>query len=167
MIDKETMGKRNRTKRTGFFSRVVRELRRVVYIMLDEYRIILKDSGLAVVLLGAPLLYPVLYSSIYRNETVRDMPIAVVDASQSSRSRELTRLLDATPDLKVVYRLNNLEEAKDPFYRQKIHGVVHIPGDYPGSFATAGYRLNSDMSSFMYYRTDVGREPAIWMPVKM
>ncbi len=155
MIDKETMGKRNRTKRTGFFSRVVRELRRVVYIMLDEYRIILKDSGLAVVLLGAPLLYPVLYSSIYRNETVRDMPIAVVDASQSSRSRELTRLLDATPDLKVVYRLNNLEEAKDPFYRQKIHGVVHIPGDYHRRIhrnEQATVSIYSDMSSFMYYR---------------
>ncbi|HHV84758.1 MAG TPA: ABC transporter permease, partial [Petrimonas sp.] len=66
----------NNSNKSNFFLRLLRELRRIIYIMLDEYRIILKDSGLAVVFLGATFVYPILYSSIYRNETVRDMPIA-------------------------------------------------------------------------------------------
>ena len=100
----------NNSNRSNIFSRFLHEIRRVIYIMLDEYRIILKDSGLVVVFLGATLIYPILYSSIYRNETIYDMPIAVIDESRSVESRELVRRLDATPDLRVTYQLNNLEE---------------------------------------------------------
>lgn len=146
----------NNSNKSNFFLRLLRELRRIIYIMLDEYRIILKDSGLAVVFLGATFVYPILYSSIYRNETVRDMPIAVVDASQTARSRELSRRLDATPDLKVIYRFNNLEETKDAFYRNKIHGVVYIPNDFDQKInrnEQATVSIYCDMSSFLYYRT--------------
>lgn len=146
----------NNSNKPNFFFRLLHELRRVIYIMLDEYRVILKDSGLTVVFLGATLVYPILYSSIYRNETIRDMPIAVIDESQSVRSRELVRRLDATPDLKVAYRFNNLEEAKEPFYKHKIHGVIYIPKDFNQKInrnEQATVSIYCDMSSFMYYRT--------------
>ena len=70
------------------------EERRIIYIMLDEYRLVFRDSGLVVVFLGATALYPLLYSSIYRNETVREVPIAVVDQSNTSRSRDLVQRID-------------------------------------------------------------------------
>lgn len=142
-------------KKTNFFVWLFREIRRIIYIMLDEYRVVLRDSGLVVVFVGATILYPLLYASIYRNETIRDMPVAVIDESQSARSRELVRRLDATPDLKVAYRLTNLQEAKDPFYRQQIHGIVFIPRDYSEQIhrnQQATVSIYSDMSSFLYYR---------------
>ncbi|HBK32069.1 MAG TPA: ABC transporter permease [Porphyromonadaceae bacterium] len=145
----------NNSNKSNLFIRILHEIRRVIYIMLDEYRVILKDSGLAVVFLGATIVYPILYSSIYRNETVHNMPIAVVDASQSNRSRELARRLDATADLKVAYRFNNLEEVKDAFYRHKIHGVVYIPEDFNRKInrnEQATVSIYCDMSSFLYYR---------------
>lgn len=146
----------NNSNKSNLFFRFLHEIRRMIYIMLDEYRIILKDSGLAVVFLGATLIYPILYSSIYRNETIHEMPIAVIDESRSTRSRELARRLDATPDLKVAYQLNNLEEAKEPFYKQKIHGVVYIPKEYSQKIhrnEQATVSIYCDMSSFLYYRT--------------
>lgn len=146
----------NNSNKSNLFFRFLHEIRRIIYIMLDEYRIILKDSGLAVVFLGATLIYPILYSSIYRNETIHEMPIAVIDESRSTRSRELVRRLDATPDLKVAYQLNNLEEAKEPFYKQKIHGVVYIPKEYSQKIhrnEQATVSIYCDMSSFLYYRT--------------
>lgn len=146
----------NNSNKTNFFFQLLHELKRVIYIMLDEYRIIMKDSGLVVVFLGATLIYPILYSSIYRNETIHDMPIAVIDESRSSRSRELVRRLDVTPDLKVAYQLNNLEEAKEPFYKHKIHGVVYIPKNFNQKInrnEQATISIYCDMSSFMYYRT--------------
>lgn len=146
----------NNSNKPNFFFRILHEIRRVIYIMLDEYRIILKDSGLVVIFFGATLLYPLLYPSIYRNETVRDMPIAVIDESRSALSRDLVRRLDATPDLSVAYQLNNLEASKEAFYKQKIHGVIHIPKDYSRKIhrnEQATVSLYCDMSSFMYYRT--------------
>lgn len=146
----------NNSSKHKFFSPLLREIRRVIYIMIDEYRIILKDSGLIVIFLGATLVYPLLYSSIYHNETIHDMAVAVIDESQSARSRELIRRLDATPDLKVTKQLQNLEEAKDSFYKKDIHGVIYIPGDYSQKInrnEQATVSIYCDMSSFMYYRT--------------
>lgn len=123
--------------------------------MLDEYRLVFRDSGLVVIFLGATLMYPILYSSIYRNETIREMPIAVVDQSITPRSRDLLRRIDATPDLKVAFQFNNIEEAKDPFYRRDIHGVIFIPKDYSEKInrnEQATVSIYSDMSSFLYYR---------------
>lgn len=142
-------------KKTNIFTWLFREIRRIIYIMLDEYRMVLRDSGLVVVFVGATILYPLLYSAIYRNETVREMPVAVVDESNTARSRELLRRIDATPDLKVAYQFSNLQEVKDPFNRHQIHGVIYIPKDYNrrinrGEQATVS--IYSDMSSFMYYR---------------
>lgn len=132
-----------------------KEIRRTIYIMLDEYRIVFRDSGLVVIFVGATILYPLLYSAIYRNETVRDMPVGVVDESRTPLSRDLIRRIDATPDLKVVYQFNNLQEVKDPFNRHEIHGVIYIPKDFSNKIhrtEQATVSIYSDMSSFMYYR---------------
>lgn len=136
---------------TSFF----KEIRRIIYIMIDEYRMVFKDSGLVVMFVGATLVYPVLYSSIYRNETVRDMPIAVVDESRTPLSRDLIRRIDATPDLKVIYQFNNLQEVKDPYNRHAIHGVIYVPKDFSEKInktEQATVSLYCDMSSFLYYR---------------
>ncbi len=84
------------------------------------------------------------------------MPIAVVDESNTPLSRSLIRRVDATPDLKVAKTFTNLEEAKDPFYKGQIHGVLVIPADFSSKInkkQQAKISTYSDMSSFLYYRT--------------
>lgn len=133
-----------------------RHLRNVVSVMMNEYKILLKDSGVMLIFVGAALLYPLLYGVIYLNETIRDMPIAVVDHSNSAQSRKLIRSIDATPDLKIVQTSSNLEEVKDSFYKRKINGVIYIPSDFSdkiNSMQQATISTYSDMSSFLYYRT--------------
>ena len=41
-----------------------------------------------------PLIYPLLYSWIYNNETVREVPVVVVDDSHSAMSRQFIRMCD-------------------------------------------------------------------------
>lgn len=133
-----------------------RHIRNILSVVIDEYRRLLKDSGVLLIFLGAALLYPLLYGTIYLNETIHDMPIAVVDHSNSVHSRTLIRNLDATPDLKVTHTFNNMEEVKDAFYKRKIHGVVFIPADFSlkiNKMEQATVSTYADMSSFLYYRT--------------
>jgi ABC-2 type transport system permease protein len=108
---------------SGFF-------RNMLAITLKEFRQVFHDPGVLVLFLAASLLYPLLYCSIYRNEILTNIPVAVVDNSHTVRSRDLIRRIDATPELKVVYQINSLKEAKDAFARREIHGVVYIPADY-------------------------------------
>ena len=70
----------------------------ILSVTLEEYRRLLKDSGVMLIFLIATLVYPLLYGVIYLNETIHDMAIAVVDHSNSVHSRDLIRAIDATPD---------------------------------------------------------------------
>ena len=133
-----------------------RHLRNIVSVLVEEYKRLFKDSGVMLIFLGAALLYPLLYSTVYYNETIRDMPIAVVDQSNTVRSRDFIKSIDATPDLKVAHTYNNMEEAKDPFYKGQIRGVLLIPADFSNKInkkQQATVSTYSDMSSFLYYRT--------------
>lgn len=130
--------------------------RNILAVLVDEYRRLFNDSGVLLIFLGAAFLYPLLYGAIYMNETIREMPIAVVDQSNSVHSRKLIRNIDATPDLQVAHTYSNMEEAKDPFYKGQIHGVVYIPADFSDKInkqQQATVSTYSDMSSFLYYRT--------------
>ena len=72
-----------------------------------------EDEGVLIFFLLVPLAYPLLYSWIYNNEVVRDVPVAIVDLSHSAASREFIRSFDASPDVRAAYYCNNLQEAKD------------------------------------------------------
>ncbi len=125
------------------------------FVFLNEVRAIFKDRGVMIIVVLAPIIYPLLYCSIYRNETLVNVPIAVVDASHSKYSNELLRHIDASPDVKIAYRFNSLEEAKVAFDKREVKGVVYIPADFNKNINTqqpATIGVYCDMSSFMYYR---------------
>ena len=133
-----------------------RHLRKILSVLVEEYKSLFKDSGVMLIFLGAAFLYPLLYNFIYLNDTLRNMPIAVVDESNTPQSRKLIRSVDATPDLKVAKTFTNLEEAKDPFFKGQIHGVLVIPADFSEKInkkQQAKISTYYDMSSFLYYRT--------------
>ena len=133
-----------------------RHFQNILSVLVEEYKRLFKDSGVMLIFLGAAFLYPLLYGAIYMNETIRDMPIAVVDLSNSIDSRKLISRIDATPDLQVTHTYDNLEEVKDTFYKGRIHGVVYIPADFSTRInkkQQATVSTYSDMSSFLYYRT--------------
>ena len=51
------------------------------YIWRQEMRQVLRDEGVLIFFIIVPLVYPLLYSWIYNNEVVRDVPVVVVDDS--------------------------------------------------------------------------------------
>ncbi len=133
-----------------------KHLQIILSVTMEEYKRLLKDSGVMLIFLIATLVYPLLYGVIYLKETIHDMPIAVVDHSNSAHSRELIRALDATPDLKVSYILSNMDEVKDALYKRQIHGAIYIPSDYStkiNRMEQATVSSYADMSSFLFYRT--------------
>lgn len=124
-------------------------------IWAKELRYILLDEGMILFLSVLPLAYPILYSWIYNNEVVHEVPVVVVDKSYSSLSREFIRLYDASPNVKVAYHANNIEEAKDIIGHEKAFGVLYFPED----FATKANRMEQatvsvycDMSLMLAYK---------------
>ena len=100
------------------------------YIWRKEMMRVVKDEGVLIFFIIVPLVYPLLYSWIYNNETVHDVPVCVVDYSHSQLSRKFIRMCDATADVRVAYYAQNLDEAKSLVSRQLVKGVYLIPSDF-------------------------------------
>ena len=99
-------------------------------VWLHEMRDMFKDDGALLFVILLPLAYPLLYSWIYNNEVVREVPVAVVDNSHSQTSREFVRHVDASPDVRVAAWSNNLEEASRLVARQEVYGIILLPEDF-------------------------------------
>lgn len=126
------------------------------YIFREELKTILRDKGVIIFFFLVPLGYPLLYTFIYANEVVREVPIAVVDNCRSTQSRTYLRHLDASPDVKIVSYCANMSEAKSLIKHREAYGAVNIPRDFTD-------RLNkgeqvyvsafADMSGMLYYKS--------------
>lgn len=125
------------------------------YIWTKEMRSAFTDEGVLIFCILVPLGYPLLYSWIYNNEVVRDVPVAVVDMSHSQESRAFIRHFDAGSDTKVACFCNNLQEAKTLVGRQKVHGVLYFPPDFQTRLARGEQTqvgVYCDMSLMLTYR---------------
>ena len=75
----------------SIFHNLHEALKDACFIWWDEMKQVVKDEGVLIFFILVPLAYPLLYSWIYNNEVVRDVPVVVVDDSHSSLSRQFVR----------------------------------------------------------------------------
>ncbi|MCB9070940.1 MAG: ABC transporter permease [Prevotellaceae bacterium] len=135
---------------------VIAVLNGVWHNFIHELKTAFRDRGVVIMFILGPLIYPLLYQSMYLNEALVDVPIGIVDNSHSSFSHELVRNLDATESLKTYSYYASLSDAQHAFEQREIHGIVYIPKDINYKLSRAEQATISvycDVSSFMYYRT--------------
>ncbi len=125
------------------------------YVWKKEMVSVIKDEGVLIFFIIVPIVYPLLYSWCYNNEVVREVPVAMVDQSHSSMSRQFIRNYDSAPDVMVKYYCNDLEEAKKLMGKHAVFGIVYIPSD----FSTRLYRMQQstisiycNMGYMLYYK---------------
>ena len=127
----------------------------VFHICVQELRQTFRDEGMLIFFILVPLAYPILYSWIYQEQLVREVPVVVVDDSNSSRSREFTRLFDASPDVAVVARCTDMAEARKAVGRQEAFGIIRIPSSFATDIARGkqtAVALYCDMSIMLNYK---------------
>lgn len=134
---------------------IVNSLNSFAQVALGELNFLMRDSGVMLILLGAIFIYSTLYSLIYFNQIVREVPVAVVDLNQTSYSREYLRALDISPNVKIDYNAESLDEAKHLFFNRKVYGIVLIPQDFEKNVmdgAQASVSIYADASYFLMYK---------------
>ena len=121
-------------------------------VFANEVRYVFHDGGVMLLFFVATLLYPFIFAAVYHSEMVLNIPVAVVDESDSEASHRFIHKLDATPELDVSYHCCSLEEAKRLMRSHKVHAIVLFPRDYGTRIArieTARACLFCDMSTFL------------------
>ncbi len=126
------------------------------FVFPHELKRIFTDPGVVVIFIVATLAYPLLYKAIYWNEQITDVPVAVVDLSQSAESRTFLHHWNASPDIRLTHTCNSITEAEQLLREQKVHGIVYFPRDFASQLADplgqAHISLYCDMSSFLYMK---------------
>ena len=109
-----------------------------------------------VIFIVATLAYPFLYKAIYWNEQITNVPVAVVDLSNSPQSRAFLHKWNAAPDIRLTHTCTSMAEAEQLLRDQKVHGIIYFPRDFAQQLADplgqAHISLFCDMSSFLYMK---------------
>lgn len=95
-----------------------------------EMHTVLHNKGALLILIGACVIYPIIYSIAYSPELLRELPIAMVDMDNTSSSRTLIRMIDATEQIKLQRQVRSLKEAEDLFATNEVRGIIMIPQDF-------------------------------------
>ena len=139
----------------SIFHKIYEDLQHVCYIWRREMQQVVKDEGILIFFFVVPIAYPLLYSWIYNNETVREVPVCVVDMSNTGLSREFVRKCDASPDVRVAYYAQDLDEGISLVSRQLVKGIYFIPPDFENNILRMKQGIISvycDMSLMLTYK---------------
>ena len=114
----------------GLLYTIIEGTRDACLIWREEMRRVFKDEGVLIFFLLVPMLYPLLYSWIYNNEAIREVPVVVVDDSHSHMSREFLRRCDASAEVRIACHAADMDEAKMLIGRQVAKAIYYIPADF-------------------------------------
>lgn len=124
-------------------------------VYLREFHLVKSDMGIMIFLFLLPVAYPIIYSLIYNPELVRNVPVVVVDADRSQRSRDLVRNLDATEGVRILGYAADLPEARKAVDSHEAYGILSIPEGFGRKIERneqANAVIYSDMSLLLRYR---------------
>lgn len=130
----------------------------------DELRRVFTLRPVFSVLVIGSVFYALFYPQPYLNEALRNVPVAVVDADGTSTSRELARLVDATPDIAVTMVLPDLVSAEREVFARNIFGIVMIPKNFERDLLhgrASPIALYADASYFLMYQRMSGGVAAV------
>ena len=99
-------------------------------IALRELRRIRKRKTIFLFEIIFPMIFFVLFAEIYETELIRNIPVAVYDADNSSISRTVTRYIDSSPTLTIKQNCRSIDEIKREFQKGKIQGAFVFPKDF-------------------------------------
>ena len=103
----------------------------------DELRYIAQNRVYLALITLLPAISLLFFYSFFRNVSIESLPIAVVDYDNSSTSRSLVEMIDATAYARVEYSTQNTVEAQELIHSGRVYAAVVIPHDFESSVLRA------------------------------
>ena len=95
--------------------------------VVGEIRRIFADRGVMGLMFLAPILYGVFYPQPYLGQTLRHLPIALVDNDRTELSRQIVMTLDADEAIRVAEHADTLAEAQQQVFARRAFAILEIP----------------------------------------
>ena len=112
--------------------------------------------GVSLVILGGSIGYGFLYGLIYHPNIITDVPVAVIDNSNSATSRKFIMELDATQGIEITASCPDIPHAAHLMKAGKIKGIIMIPHNFTEKILEgeqAYFTVWQSTESFLYSLT--------------
>lgn len=103
----------------GFFATIER-----------EWKTISHDRFILFVLFVLPIIFASISISIFMKGVAVNLPIAICDQDNTELSRNLVRIVDATPACNVKYKVSDLQEGQNIVNGGKAYALLMIPRNF-------------------------------------
>ena len=136
------------------FSNIKKVLSELTAITWKEFKTIFTDSGVLLILIIAGFGYPLLYSTVYLNESVDEIPVGIIDECGTSYSRGFASKIDATREVTLESCIN-MDDAIGKMKKREIHGFIVIPKEFSKDIQTGMQTVVSlyvNMATFFIYK---------------
>jgi len=90
----------------------------------------LRDRGLVIMFVAAVPVYSFFYPLPYSTQSVRQVPLVVVDLDASPMSRDVLAQLSAVPSVRIAGNASTVGEASGDLAAGRIAGIVLVPENF-------------------------------------
>ncbi len=99
-------------------------------LLFLEIKAILTNPAIFLTIIGGLTLYSFLYPQPYLHQLPREQKIAVIDNDNTSMSRRLIRMVDATSQVNIVHQAASRKQAEALLNDREISGLLLIPENF-------------------------------------
>ncbi len=105
----------------------MKTIKNLFSIIFREFRLFKSNSVAILVFIVAPIVYSILVGSVYKDATVSDLPIIVVDLDNTPTSKNVIDALDDNQYIAVREVKNQTGNLLNEIMQKNYHAVVTIP----------------------------------------
>ncbi|SNR71542.1 ABC transporter permease [Lutibacter flavus] len=120
-----------------------------------EWKAIKYDKAVISAFFSVAFVILIVYTYIYSNEVIHEVPVAIVNQDNSKASRDYISMLDASDGIKSISTYSDLQQAKTDYFAKKVMGIVIIPKDF-GKDIRRGRQTTittfADASNMIFYK---------------
>ena len=124
-----------------------------------EWKSIKSDKAVVSTFLSVAFIILIVYTYIYSNQVVTEIPVAVVNQDASKMSRDYIARLEATEGTKTIVNFVDLQEAKRAYYAKQVQGIVIIPKNFEKDIRRGkqiAVTTFSDAANMIFYKRILG-----------
>ena len=110
----------------------------ILNITKRELKFILTTKSRIILLFIVPLVVYFFVTYIYSNQIIHDVPVAVLDEDNTELTRTITRFVDASASMKVVYRAKSSDEINELILNGDIEAAFHFPNNLTADIKRGG-----------------------------
>jgi len=124
-----------------------------------EWNSVKNDKAVVSTFFLITIIILVVYTYIYSNEVVSEVPVAIVNQDASKLSRDYISMLNSSKGIRTLDSYADLQEAKHDYYLKKVMGIVVIPKDFEKNIRSGkqtNFTTFSDASNMIFYKKVLG-----------